>query len=241
MGGQGASGADHVGDHVGHAQLDGDLHRSLEADDLGRDPPGGQVVGHQARVGRGDAPSGQALDRPPVGGCGRRRAGVEEAGAPDAEGQELAHHGPRVEGQVPPGDAQVDLAPAHVDGDVAGPEEVEAHAVGRVDDGEATPVGAAPVAGLGEHGGDALGEGPLVGQGDGEHRVLRVGRRRVGARESGRPARDPTPIRDVRAWRRHEVRSRGARSRGPRGTSWHLDRPISRPGRDEPRTAYRCR
>jgi hypothetical protein len=56
---QGASGADDVGDRVGHAELDRDLHRTIEPNDRRVDPLGRQVFSNEIRVGTGDPLTGQ--------------------------------------------------------------------------------------------------------------------------------------------------------------------------------------
>lgn len=51
---QGASGADDVGDGVGHTELDRDLDGTVEADDLGGETAVGEVAAYQVGVRGGD-------------------------------------------------------------------------------------------------------------------------------------------------------------------------------------------
>ncbi len=72
----------------------------------------------------------------------------------------------RVEQHVAAGDAEVEGALPHVDGDVARTQVVELDTVGVVDEHEVLGVVALPVPGLPEHAGGGLGEGALVRYGD---------------------------------------------------------------------------
>src|SRR5690606_33163927 len=155
----GAARAHHIGDGVGHPELDGDLHGAVEADDLGLDAAFAQVGAHQVGVGGGDALACQILDRP----FGARGGGVAEAGTAEAEGEALLDRGAGVQRQVAAGDAEVELAGADVDGDVLGPQEVELDLVLRVEDAQLAGIGALAVAGLGEDGGGRFRQRAFVG------------------------------------------------------------------------------
>ena len=74
-----------------------------------------------------------------------------------------------VEQQVTAGDADVERALPHVDRDVAGTQVEELDVVVGVDGDEVLGGAALAVAGLRQHLGGGLGEGALVGHGNGEH------------------------------------------------------------------------
>ena len=162
---QRAAGADDVGDGVGDAELDRDLHGAVEADDRGLDTACGQVVAHQVGVGRGDPQPREVLDRPVLA----RGSGVPERGAAEAERQPLGDRGTRVAGEVAAGDAEIEFTGSDVDRDVLGAQEEELDLVGRVEDGQVAGVGATAVTGLAEDFGGGLGQRALVGDCDAQH------------------------------------------------------------------------
>ena len=74
-----------------------------------------------------------------------------------------------IEEQITAGDAGVDGALAHVDGDVSRAQEEQLDSVGLVEENELASGAAGAVPGLGEHGDGGLGQRPLVGHGDAQH------------------------------------------------------------------------
>lgn len=71
---QGAAGADDIGDHIGHPELDGNLDGTVQPDDLGFDAFGGQILSDQVGVRGGDSLSRDVVDRPvrPAGAAYRK-------------------------------------------------------------------------------------------------------------------------------------------------------------------------
>jgi hypothetical protein len=152
------AGADDVRDQVRDAELDGDLHRAVEPDDLGLDAVLLQVRLHERLVRRRE-PLALDVGELPVGAPGAR---VAERRPAEPEGQARLHVRAGVAHQVEAGDAEVQPAGADVDRDVLGAQEEELDAVGRVDDGEVALLVALAVARLPQHFGGALGERALV-------------------------------------------------------------------------------
>ncbi|EGJ78698.1 putative ATP phosphoribosyltransferase [Streptomyces sp. Tu6071] len=156
---------DDVGDDLGDTELDGGLDGAVEVDDGGVDPGLFEVLGDDALVRGRDGEPGEVLGALRGAGAGREA----EGGAGEAERQDLLGVGARVEEEVAPGDADVETARTHVEGDVAGAQVEELDLVGRVDQDEFLLLGALAVAGLMEHRRRRSGEGTLVGQGDAQH------------------------------------------------------------------------
>jgi len=162
---QGATGPHHVGDGVGHPELHGDLHGSVQPDDCCVNTFGGQIFSHQIRVGGGDALSGQIGRRPIMAGGAR----VAETGRPETQRQPFPHGRIGVEHQVASGDAEIEFSRTDVDGNVLGPQKEKLDIVDRVDDGQVFRVRATPVAGLREDLGGGLAQRALVGNRDAQH------------------------------------------------------------------------
>lgn len=171
---QGPSGTDDVGDGIGHTELDGDLDRAVEPDDVGGDAAAGEVVTHQVGVRGRDALAGEVGDIPLlVGGCR-----VAEGRRAEAHRELLVDLGPRVAGEVASGDTEVQAPRPDVDGDVLGAQEEELDVVVVVENRQVLGVTSFAVAGLGEDGRRGFGERTLVGYGHSQHLdVLFVGLR----------------------------------------------------------------
>ena len=162
---QSATGGHHVGDGIGHAKPDGDLHRTVQADDLGINPPLVEVAAHQVRVAGGDALALQRLDAPLL----LLRCGVAEGGIPEAQFQQLLDLFAGVRSQVAAGDAHVQVAGSHVDRDVLRAQEVELHPVCLVLHSQGLGIAAGGIACLFEDLGGGFGERTLVWNGDAKH------------------------------------------------------------------------
>ena len=146
---------------------DGDLHRAVEPDDGRLNPVGRQILSDQVGECGGDPLAGEVGDGP----VPARGGGVAERGRAEAQRQPLAHRRVGLGGQIPPGDAEVQLPRPDVDRDVLGAQEEELDIVDRVDDRQVLRIGAAPVAGLREDLGGRLAQRALVGYRDPQHAV----------------------------------------------------------------------
>ncbi|SIJ31163.1 Uncharacterised protein [Mycobacteroides abscessus subsp. abscessus] len=178
---QGAAGADDIGDHIGHPELDGNLDGTIQPDDLGFDTFGGQILSDQIGVRGGDSLSRDVVDRP-VPTCGR---GVPEGRAPESQREPLGHRRIGVHHEIATGDPEIKLTRTDIDGYVLGPQEEELDVVLRVEHGQVLGVTTAPIARLGQDFRCCLAERPLVGDRDAQSTVgtghLRAfGRRRRG-------------------------------------------------------------
>ena len=166
--GQGAAGLDHVGDHVGDAELHAGLDGPVEPVHGGVDPALGEELPHDADVGRGDP---RALELGEVG-VAPHRTGEAEGAAPEAEPEHLLGLGAGVEQEVAAGDADVEGALADVERDVARAQVEELDAVVDVDQRQLLGVLALPVAGLAQHLDGGLRQRALVGDGDPQRRSV---------------------------------------------------------------------
>ena len=162
-----ATRSDDVGDGVGHAELDRDLHRAVEPDDRRLNPSGGQVFSHQVGKRGGDSLS-REIFHAPLSALWRR---VAERRRSEPEGEPLAYGCVGFPRQITAGDSEVQLPRTDVDRNVFGPQEEELHVVDRVDDRQVLGVGTAPVPGLGQDLGGRLGQRPLIGDGDAQDAV----------------------------------------------------------------------
>ena len=187
------AGGDDVGDRIGDAEPHRGLHRAVEADHLRGDAVLDEIGLDDAGVGGGDALADEVGG--PLDGAGAR--GEAKRGEAEAERDDRFGRRAGVEQQVLAGDADVELAGADVDRDVARAEEEELGLVLGVEQDELAAVAALPVAGLDEHLAGRFGERALVRNGDAEHGStclwVRTGRRAstdVGRR---RRARCPCP------------------------------------------------
>ena len=88
---------------------------------------------------------------------------------PEPEPEFLGHRRARIGGQVPAGDAEIELAGPDIDGDVLGAQEEELDVVGRVQHGQITGIVPLPVTGLAEHVGGGLAQRALVRDGNSQH------------------------------------------------------------------------
>jgi hypothetical protein len=163
---EGGAGLDDVGDHIGDAQLDRRLDRSIEADEGHLDAVLAEEGADEAGVARGDA---QSVDLGELG-VAAGRTGEAEGRVREAQTRDLAGLGARVDEQVAARHSDVEGAGADVRRDVARTEVEELDAVALVDDVQLLRVAAADVAGLGQHLAGGLGERALVGHGDAQQR-----------------------------------------------------------------------
>src|SRR5690606_26621953 len=128
----------------GDAEAHRVLHRAVEPDDRRRDPELRQVGLDQTRVRGGDPPPGQAA----LVGHGAGAGGEPELGRAEVQVEQLLGRPARVQQQVPPGDAQLQVPRADVGGDVARTQVEELDLVVDVAAHQLAAVGALPVSGL---------------------------------------------------------------------------------------------
>ena len=154
-----------IGDGVGDAEADGDLHGAVDLDDRGLDAAALEVASDDVGVGAGDAQAAEAF--------GRQFAvpgdGVAEFRAAEAQRHDLGGGRGRVEVQVAAGDADVDDALGDVHGDVARAQEEELDVVLGVGQAELSAGARAAIAGLGDERDGGVRERSLVGECDLEH------------------------------------------------------------------------